>query len=84
MNELRFTHGQDHNNFLKDVEWTGTEEYVEESMWFPVSSATLSCYIQIKIKKYNYEVVFFFLFCPKKKSFLLFQLPFNHTLQTIL
>lgn len=48
MNELRFTHGQDHNNFLKDVEWTGTEEYVEESMWFPVSSATLSCYIQNK------------------------------------
>lgn len=48
MIELRFTHCEDHNNFLKAVEWTGTEEYVEESMWFSVSSEKVSCYIQNK------------------------------------
>lgn len=48
MNELRFTHSEGHSNFLKAVEWTGVEEYVEESMWFSVSSANISCYIQNK------------------------------------
>lgn len=50
-NEYKFTHSEDHNNFLKAVEWTGIEECVEESMWFPVSSAMLSCYFQNKDEK---------------------------------
>lgn len=54
MNELRFICCESHSNFLKSVEWTGVEEYVEESMWFPVSSAKVSCYIQNKDENYNY------------------------------
>lgn len=58
MNELRFIRCESHSNFLKTVEWTGVEEYVEESLWFPVSSAKVSCYIQNKDENYNYEVGF--------------------------
>jgi len=54
MNELRFTHCEGHINFLKAVEWTGIEEYVEEFMWFPVLSAKVSCYVQNKDAKVQF------------------------------
>lgn len=51
MNELRFIHGEEQNNFLKAKEWTDVEEHMEESMKFFVSSSKISCYIQNKDEK---------------------------------
>lgn len=51
MNELRFIHGEEQNNFLKAKEWTDVKENMEESMKFFVSSSKISCYIQNKDEK---------------------------------